>query len=74
MFNIGDLVRFRSEGVVKRHREHPDKTIALVIEVEREVYWSYDGDIDDRVVVRWMPLGEEESMPEFLLEKVTEDT
>ena len=74
MFEIGDLVRFRSTGVVKRNREHPDKVIALVIDVERNVFRTYAGDYDDRVIVKWMPLGKEETMPEFLLEKVTEDT
>ena len=74
MFEVGDLVRFRSEGVVKHHREHPNKVIALVIEIERNVFRTYHGDYDDRVKVKWMPLGREESMPEFLLEKVTEDT
>ncbi len=73
MFEVGDLVRFRSTGVVKRNREHPDKTIALVISVERNVFRTYEGDYDDRIKLRWMPLGKEESMPEFLLEKVTED-
>ena len=74
MFEVGDLVRFRSTGVVKRNREHPDKTIALVIEIERNVFRTYQGDYDDRIKVKWMPLGKEEVMPEFLLEKVTEDT
>ena len=74
MFNVGDLVRFRDKGVVKRNREHPDKTIALVIEIERNVFRTYQGDYDDRIKVRWMPLGKEEVMPEFLLEKITEDT
>ena len=74
MFEVGDLVRFRSTGVVKRNREGPGKTIALVIEVHRNVFYTYRGDYDDRVRVKWMPLGEEESMPEFLLEKITEDT
>ncbi len=74
MFEVGDLVRFRSTGVVKRNREHPDKTIGLVVDTERNVFRTYQGDYDDRIKVRWMPLGKEESMPEFLLEKVTEDT
>ena len=74
MFEVGDLVRFRNTGVVKRNREHPDKTIALVIEIERNVFRTYRGDYDDRIKVKWMPLGKEETMPEFLLEKVTEDT
>ena len=74
MFEVGDLVRFRDKGVVKRNRMEPGKTIALVIEVHRSVFYTYRGDYDDRVRVKWMPLGKEESMPEFLLEKVTEDT
>ena len=74
MFEVGDLVRFRGTGVVKRNREHPDKTIALVIEIDRNVFRTYQGDYDDRIKVKWMPLGKEETMPEFLLEKVTEDT
>jgi len=74
MFEVGDLVRFRDKGVVKRNREHPDKTIALVIDVERNVFRTYAGDYDDRIKVRWMPLGKEEAMPEFLLEKVEDNT
>ena len=74
MFEIGDLVIFKNKGVVKRNRGHPDKTIALVIAVERNVFYTYRGDYDDRIKIRWMPLGKEESLPEFLLEKVTEDT
>jgi|13_taG_2_1085334.scaffolds.fasta_scaffold152648_1 hypothetical protein len=73
MFNVGDLVKFKDKGVAKRNREHPDKTIALVIAIERDQYWSYTGEMDDRITVQWMPLGKEESMPEFLLEKVTEN-
>jgi hypothetical protein len=74
MFNIGDLVRFKNKGVVKRNREHRNKTIALVIEIERNVFYTYQGDYDDKIRVKWMPLGEEEAIPEFLLEKVTEYT
>ena len=74
MFEVGDLVRFRNEGVVKHHREHPNKVIALVIEIERNVFLTYTGDYDDRIKVKWMPLGKEEIMPEFLLEKITKDT
>ena len=73
MFDVGDLVKFKDKGVVKRNRMKPGKTIALVIAVERDQYWSYTGDMDDRVTVQWMPLGEKESMPEFLLEKATEE-
>jgi len=72
-FNVGDLVKFKDKGVVKRNRMHPDKTIAVIVEVERDVYWTYTGYKDDRVTVHWMPLGKKESMPEFLLEKATEE-
>ena len=74
MFVIGDLVKFKSKGVVKASRETPNKTLALVIDIERNVFRTYRGDCDDRIKLRWLPSGEEESMPEFLLEKITEDT
>ena len=74
MFEIGDLVKFRSKGVVKANRETPNKTLALIIDIERNVFRTYRGDYDDRIKLRWLPSGEEESIPEFLLEKITEDT
>ncbi len=74
MFNVGDLVRFRDEGVFKKSREHPDKTIALILSIERDAFYTYEGDYDDNILVLWMPLGKEEHLPEFLLEKVTENT
>ena len=74
MFSIGDLVKFKGKGVVKASRETPSKTLALIIDIERNVFRTYRGDYDDRIKLRWLPSGEEESMPEFLLEKITEDT
>jgi len=74
MFEIGDLVKFKDKGVAKRNREHPDKVIAIVVAIDRDVFWTYTGDKDDSVTVQWIPLGAQESMPEFLLEEVAENT
>jgi len=69
MFEIGDLVQFKKEGAFTKTREHPDKQIGLIVDLERNVYMTYKGGWDDQIKVYWMPYGEEEVMPEFLLEK-----
>ena len=69
MFEIGDLVQFRKKGAFTKSREHPDKQIGLITDLERNVYLTYEGDYDDQIKVYWMPYGETEVMPEFLLEK-----
>ena len=74
MFEIGDLVRFRTEGVVTILRNNPSKEIGLITEIDREAYLCYSGDMDDRVTVLWLGIDEEERMPEFYLEKVDDDT
>ena len=74
MFEIGDLVKFRGKGVVKKNREHPGKQLGIVIAITRNLFWTYEGDKDDSITVHWTPLGIQESMPEFLLEKVAEST
>tara|TARA_B100000287_G_scaffold264164_1_gene248587 strand:- start:115 stop:339 length:225 start_codon:yes stop_codon:yes gene_type:complete len=74
MFEIGDLVRFKKEGAFTKTREHPAKQIGLIIDLERNVFLTYEGDYDDQIQVYWMPYGEKESMPEFLLEKVEDNT
>lgn len=74
MFEIGDLVRFKKNGVLTKTREAPHKKIGLISEIEREVYRSYDGTIDDKITIIWLGSEDEESMPEFLLEKITKDT
>jgi hypothetical protein len=74
MFEIGDLVRFKTEGVVTILRNHPTKKIGLITEIDREAYLCYSGDMDDRVTVVWLGTDMEERMPEFYLEKVDEDT
>lgn len=69
MFEIGDLVQFRKEGAFTKSREHPDKEIGLIVDLERNVFLTYAGDYDDQIQVYWMPGGITEAMPEFLLEK-----
>lgn len=74
MFEIGDLVKFRKEGVVTLMRTSPYKKIGLVTDIQREAYLCYSGDMDDRITVIWLGANEEETLPEFYLEKVDEDT
>ncbi len=74
MFEIGDLVKFKKEGVVTLMRVSPYKKIGLVTEIQREAYLCYSGDMDDRITVIWLGADEEETLPEFYLEKVDEDT
>jgi hypothetical protein len=74
MFEIGDLVRFKKEGVVTILRTNPSKNLGLIVEIEREAYHCYSGDLEDKVTVIWLGMNEKESMPEFYLEKVDEDT
>lgn len=74
MFKVGDLVRFRSEQeVLLLNRRTPDKKIGLVKKVDPEVYYSYSGDLDDRVTVLWLGTGKTDIMPEFYLEKMEKE-
>ena len=71
MFEIGDLVQFRvKQQVCLGGRAHSEKKIALVTSIERNVYWSYDGDKCDRLTVLWLNVGIEETIPEFYLEEL----
>jgi len=72
MFEIGDLVRFKKTGIV-RSRYNPNKKIGIVVNVERDMFDSYDGSKEDLVVVRWMPWDEEERMMEFYLEHLEKE-
>ena len=67
MFDVGDLVRFKPSGV-SRSRYNPNKTIGIVVRIERNMFDSYDGSKEDLIVVRWMPWDKEERMMEFYLE------
>ena len=73
MFEVGDIVRFRKTGVANKMRAKPGNYVALVVSVDREVYHSYSGDLEDRVHVVWLGTEVEECMPEFYLEKVEEE-
>jgi hypothetical protein len=70
MFNVGDLVRFRRSGIVKT-RYNSTKILGIVTWIERDMFNSYDGRKDDLVIVKWLPLNEEERMMEFYLEHLT---
>jgi hypothetical protein len=75
MFEIGDLVKFGNPKLVAiKNREHPGKQLGIVMAVSREFFWTYEGDKDDRITVHWAPLGIQETIPDFLLEKVEEST
>ena len=67
MFEVGDLVRFKRSGIV-RSRYNPLKKVGIVVNIERDLFDSYDGAKQDMIVVRWMPWGKEERMMEFYLE------
>jgi len=66
MFNVGDLVILKNEGVA-RTRYHPEKRVGIVKSVRREVFLSYTGDREDAVTVYWMPMDTHETMMEFYL-------
>lgn len=70
MFSVGDLVRFRRSGIVKT-RYNSTKMVGIVTWIERDLFASYDGGKQDLVVVKWLPLNEEERMMEFYLEHLT---
>ena len=74
IFEIGDLVKFKEQGVVTLTRASTNKKIGLITKIQREVYLCYSGDMDDRITVLWLGTEEEETLPEFYLEKIDEDT
>ena len=42
MFEVGDLVRFKRSGIV-RSRYNPLKKVGIVVNIERDLFDSYDG-------------------------------
>ena len=73
MFEVGDLVRFKRSGIV-RSRYNPLKKVGIVVNIERDLFDSYDGSKQDMIVVRWMPWDKEERMMEFYLESMDKDS
>ena len=67
MFHIGDLVRFKKSGIV-RSRYNPNKKFGIVVNVERDMFDSYDGKKEDLVHVKWMPWNHTERLMAFYLE------
>ena len=72
MFSVGDLVKFKESGIV-RSRYSPLKNLGIVVNVERNLFHSYDGVKQDCIIVRWMPWDEEERVMEFYLEPLGKD-
>jgi hypothetical protein len=68
-FEIGDLVRFKSSGII-RSRYNPNKKIGIITGVKKKVFDSYDGKKEDLITVKWMPWDKEENMMSFYLEPV----
>ena len=67
MFELGDLVRFKKSGIV-RSRYNPNKKFGIVVNVERDMFDSYDGKKEDLIHVKWMPWGRTEKLMAFYLE------
>jgi len=67
MFQIGDLVRFKSSGII-RSRYNPNKKFGIVVDVKRGVFDSYDGKKEDLIWVKWMPWNHTEKLMAFYLE------
>ena len=72
MFQIGDLVRFKSSGIV-RSRYNPNKKFGIVVDVKREVFDSYDGKKEDLIWVKWMPWNHTEKLMAFYLEPMEKE-
>ena len=67
MFSVGDLVRFKASGIV-RTRYNPNKKFGVIVEIERDVFDSYDGEKEDLIYVKWMPWNKTEKLMSFYLE------
>lgn len=72
MFNVGDLVRFKSSGIV-RSRYNPNKKFGIIVEIQREVFDSYDGKREDLIHVKWMPWNKTEKLMAFYLEPMEKE-
>lgn len=73
MFEVGDLVRFKSSGII-RSRYNPNKKLGIIVEVKREVFDSYNGKKEDLITVKWMPWNKEERVMAFYLEHMKKES
>ena len=73
MFEVGDLVRFKRSGIV-RSRYNPLKKVGIVVNIQRDMFDSYDGSKQDMIVVRWMPWDQEERMMEIYIEPIVKES
>ena len=69
MFNVGDLVRFKP-SVIRLEYLHPLKKIGIIVSIERSDVKSLWGMTEDRIVVRWLPSDQEQTITSIRLEHV----
>ena len=69
MFNVGDLVRFKPSGIRLEYL-HPLKKIGIIVSIERSDVKSLWGMTEDRIVVRWLPSDQEQTITSIRLEHV----
>ena len=71
MFDIGDLVRFKSSNI-QRGRMNPNKKFGIVVKIEKDKVKSLWKTREDILTVRWMPWDKTEKVLGFYLEPLTE--
>lgn len=71
MFDVGDLVRFKSSGI-RRDRMNPNKKFGIVVKIEKDKVKSLWKTREDILTVRWMPWDKTEKVLGFYLEPLTE--
>ena len=67
MFDVGDLVRFKSSNI-QRDRLNPNKRFGIVVAVEKNKIKSLWKTREDILIVRWMPWDKTEKVMGFYLE------
>ena len=71
MFEVGDLVRFKTSGIY-RGRYNSNKKFGIVVDIHRNLVESLWGDKQDVLIVKWMPWDKEERVMNFYLEHLGE--
>jgi hypothetical protein len=67
MFDVGDLVRFKSSNI-QRDRLNPNKRFGIVVAIEKNKVKSLWKTREDILIVRWMPWDKTEKVMGFYLE------